>query len=113
MFYSCMIISLLTFLIILILTMISKKMKINFYKSSPFECGFMNMSSPRKSFSINFFFIAIMFLIFDTEISIILPFMYMKMLKMNECILSFILIMLTISLGLYMEWNQGLIEWKF
>nr|QTC32050.1 NADH dehydrogenase subunit 3 [Nisia fuliginosa] len=110
--FSFFVIMILTIMITNVILMISKKNKINMYKSSAFECGFMNLSSPRKSFSIQFFMISIIFLIFDTEISIMLPMTYMKIMKFNEWMYSSISIMFIITLGLYTEWNQGLIEWK-
>lgn len=42
-------------------------------KVSVYECGFDPFHSPGKPFSIRFFLIAILFLIFDLEISYLFP----------------------------------------
>lgn len=42
-------------------------------KSSIYECGFNPFQSPGQPFSIRFFLIALLFLIFDLEISFLFP----------------------------------------
>nr|UAT98545.1 NADH dehydrogenase subunit 3 [Neoalcathous huangshanana] len=92
--------------------MISKKSKFSREKNSPFECGFSKMSSSRKSFSIHFFLIATIFLIFDIEISMIMPMFSTKMVKMNEWMISSSITILILMLGLMHEWKSGMLEWS-
>nr|YP_009327760.1 NADH dehydrogenase subunit 3 [Asymmetricata circumdata]APB92611.1 NADH dehydrogenase subunit 3 [Asymmetricata circumdata] len=108
--------SLLTFsvvLIIMILTSIlSKKPILDREKCSPFECGFDPKSSARMPFSLQFFLIAVIFLIFDIEITLLLPLIItMKITKIwSFSIISSIFIFILI-MGLYHEWNQGALNW--
>merc|ERR1712092_40608 len=50
--------------------------KINFYeeKMGPFECGFTPIFNARLPFSIRFFLISLVFLVFDVELVILFPF---------------------------------------
>nr|BAM45513.1 NADH dehydrogenase subunit 3 [Andricus pseudoflos] len=76
-------------------------------KLTSFECGFDNISLLRLPFSVHFFMIGIIFLIFDVEISLIFPIIkflnLMNFYKKN----IFLIIMLILILGLYYEWKQG------
>nr|QZK21707.1 NADH dehydrogenase subunit 3 [Amitermes sp. QLD_009] len=99
--------------IMILATLISKKMNEDREKSSPFECGFDPKNSARLPFSSRFFLIAVIFMIFDVEIALLLP-MPITMLTSN--IKSWLIIssvFLTILIiGLYHEWNQGSLEWS-
>nr|AZZ89107.1 NADH dehydrogenase subunit 3 [Paracatonidia sp. SX-2018] len=95
----------------LLTSTISKKTKTNREKSTPFECGFSPLSSPRNSFSTHFFLMAMMFLIFDIEISLILPMYSTNMIKLNEWIVTSTIVMLILMYGLYHEWLNKMLEW--
>ncbi|EFN76753.1 hypothetical protein EAI_04502, partial [Harpegnathos saltator] len=50
-----------------------KKIFKNREKNSSYECGFESISFSRFPFRIQFFLISLIFLIFDTEISLLIP----------------------------------------
>nr|YP_009093645.1 NADH dehydrogenase subunit 3 [Plutella xylostella]AEH05037.1 NADH dehydrogenase subunit 3 [Plutella xylostella]AIS35857.1 NADH dehydrogenase subunit 3 [Plutella xylostella] len=91
---------------------LSKKSNLDREKCSPFECGFDPKSSARIPFSLHFFLITVIFLIFDVEIALIFP--MIKTFKLVNFFLwvkiSFFFIIILL-LGLYHEWNQNMIEW--
>lgn len=80
-------------------------------KNSPFECGFDPFSLSRIPFSLKFFFIGIVFLIFDVEIVVILPLPLMSITKRLTFMFSFIFINLLILLGLLYEFKYTMLDW--
>nr|YP_009944089.1 NADH dehydrogenase subunit 3 [Formicarius rufipectus]QOD95933.1 NADH dehydrogenase subunit 3 [Formicarius rufipectus] len=81
-------------------------------KLSPYECGFDPLGSARLPFSIRFFLVAILFLLFDLEIALLLPLPWATQLQypiLTLAMTSTIIILLT--LGLVYEWLQGGLEW--
>nr|YP_009355835.1 NADH dehydrogenase subunit 3 [Macropodus chinensis]BAX09209.1 NADH dehydrogenase subunit 3 [Macropodus chinensis] len=88
------------------------QMNPDYEKLSPYECGFDPLGTARLPFSLRFFLVAILFLLFDLEIALLLPLPWGDQL-MSPLITfmwaSAILILLT--LGLIYEWIQGGLEW--
>nr|ANU83261.1 NADH dehydrogenase subunit 3 [Loxoblemmus equestris] len=109
---STTVIMLLTLIILILSLLLSKKSILDREKNSPFECGFDPKSSARLPFSLRFFLIAVIFLIFDVEIALIMPAMIIQNSSNSYTwtitMTFFILILL---LGLYHEWNQGALQW--
>lgn len=106
------IILLLTTTIILIASLISKKRNKDREKASPFECGFDPNESARLPFSLRFFLIAVIFLIFDVEITLLLPVIsILAFSKLSTWILTTFIFLIILLIGLYFEWNQGVLNW--
>ena len=81
-------------------------------KVSVYECGFDPFHIPGKPFSIRFFLIAVLFLIFDLEISYLFPwsnFSALINLKGQHLVQLFITIL---TVGLIYEWLRGGLEWE-
>nr|YP_009688041.1 NADH dehydrogenase subunit 3 [Arnoglossus tenuis]AKA95096.1 NADH dehydrogenase subunit 3 [Arnoglossus tenuis] len=81
-------------------------------KLSPYECGFDPIGSARLPFSLRFFLVAILFLLFDLEIALLLPLPWGDQLTSPTTTFSWtagVLVLLT--LGLVYEWVQGGLEW--
>nr|ASY98333.1 NADH dehydrogenase subunit 3 [Deroplatys lobata] len=107
-----LIIIIMTTTIMMITNILSKKNLDDREKNSPFECGFDPISSSRIPFSLRFFLIAIIFLIFDVEIALILPMIIIPF-KSNlmTWVTTSMMFVLILLIGLFHEWNQGSLEW--
>jgi len=79
-------------------------------KNLSFECGINILSSSRSPFSLRFFLLIVIFIIFDVEIALILaiPILYTSSILLNM-ITIFILILL---IGTIYEWYEGSLIWK-
>nr|YP_010010499.1 NADH dehydrogenase subunit 3 [Sycanus croceovittatus]QOH97847.1 NADH dehydrogenase subunit 3 [Sycanus croceovittatus] len=109
---SVILVTIISIGLILVCSIISKKSILDREKMSPFECGFDPKSSSRMPFSIQFFLLAVLFLIFDIEIVIILPMIIvMKSSVMKIWFLTVSLFIMILLFGLYHEWNNGVLEW--
>nr|YP_009472993.1 NADH dehydrogenase subunit 3 [Scaphiopus holbrookii]ASV64479.1 NADH dehydrogenase subunit 3 [Scaphiopus holbrookii] len=81
-------------------------------KLSPYECGFDPLGSARLPFSMRFFLVAILFLLFDLEIALLLPTPWaIQLYSPSTTILWASLILVLLTLGLIYEWIQGGLEW--
>nr|YP_010140058.1 NADH dehydrogenase subunit 3 [Kalasha nativa]QQK57713.1 NADH dehydrogenase subunit 3 [Kalasha nativa] len=91
---------------------ISKKTTLNNQKSSPFECGFNPMADKRMPFSIHFFLIAVIFLIFDVEVIIIIPsLLTMKYAMIMNWMITSISFVTILMMGTIHEWKNGMLNW--
>nr|QVL29050.1 NADH dehydrogenase subunit 3 [Tripetaloceroides tonkinensis] len=105
-------ISAITMATMMMSTMLSKKTITDQQKSSPFECGFNPQSKGRLPFSIQFFFISMLFLIFDIEITLIIP--LIPIMTSSSLLIwwtSSAMFMMILLSGLYYEWNLGALKW--
>nr|QHN51653.1 NADH dehydrogenase subunit 3 [Eutrigla gurnardus] len=81
-------------------------------KLSPYECGFDPLGSARLPFSLRFFLVAILFLLFDLEIALLLPLPWGD--QLASPLLTFLwatAVLVLLTLGLIYEWTQGGLEW--
>nr|YP_009643434.1 NADH dehydrogenase subunit 3 [Melamphaus rubrocinctus]APO08865.1 NADH dehydrogenase subunit 3 [Melamphaus rubrocinctus] len=103
-----------TLALMMMCTIISKTMKNDREKSSPFECGFDPKATARMPFSLQFFLIAVLFLIFDIEMVIILPMVItMKPSNNYSWMITVMTFMTVLLMGLYYEWKMGMLEWAY
>nr|YP_009311314.1 NADH dehydrogenase subunit 3 [Barboides gracilis]BAV70087.1 NADH dehydrogenase subunit 3 [Barboides gracilis] len=106
---------LITTLLSLVLAIVSfwlPQMNPDAEKLSPYECGFDPLGSARLPFSLRFFLVAILFLLFDLEIALLLPLPWGDQLP-NPIITFFwvMTVLILLTLGLIYEWIQGGLEW--
>nr|YP_001054733.1 NADH dehydrogenase subunit 3 [Labracinus cyclophthalmus]BAF46786.1 NADH dehydrogenase subunit 3 [Labracinus cyclophthalmus]BBU25872.1 NADH dehydrogenase subunit 3 [Labracinus cyclophthalmus] len=81
-------------------------------KLSPYECGFDPLGTARLPFSMRFFLVAILFLLFDLEIALLLPLPWADQLPSPLTTFTWAsTVLLLLTLGLIYEWLQGGLEW--
>jgi len=86
--------------------------KLDQEKISAYECGFNPFDDARSTFDVRFYLVAILFLIFDLEISFLFPW--------SICLnsISFfgfwvmILFLIILTIGFIFEWYKGALEWE-
>nr|YP_009867065.1 NADH dehydrogenase subunit 3 [Zeugodacus proprediaphora]YP_010310502.1 NADH dehydrogenase subunit 3 [Zeugodacus scutellaris]YP_010508522.1 NADH dehydrogenase subunit 3 [Zeugodacus mukiae]QKG04014.1 NADH dehydrogenase subunit 3 [Zeugodacus proprediaphora]UMY76037.1 NADH dehydrogenase subunit 3 [Zeugodacus scutellaris]UXG57122.1 NADH dehydrogenase subunit 3 [Zeugodacus mukiae]WCB98443.1 NADH dehydrogenase subunit 3 [Zeugodacus scutellaris] len=107
------ILMIITSVVMILASVLSKKALTDREKCSPFECGFDPKSSSRLPFSLRFFLITIIFLIFDVEIALILP--MILIIPISDILvwtMTSIIFIIILIIGLYHEWNQGMLNWS-
>ncbi|YP_009687363.1 NADH dehydrogenase subunit 3 (mitochondrion) [Pyxicephalus adspersus] len=81
-------------------------------KLSPYECGFDPLGSARLPYSMRFFLVAILFLLFDLEIALLLPTPWAVQLPSPALTMLWATLILSLlTFGLLYEWLQGGLEW--
>jgi len=81
-------------------------------KSSPYECGFEAFEDTRSQFDVRFYLVAILFIIFDLEITYFIPWA----LVLDELgaygLLAMIVFVLELVIGFIYLWKKGALEWE-
>ena len=80
-------------------------------KISAYEWGFNPFSDARNKFDVKFYLVAILFIIFDLEVSFLFPWVVTlyKYPLFSFWVMFVFLIILTI--GFVYEWRKGALEW--
>nr|WLN31319.1 NADH dehydrogenase subunit 3 [Vorticeros sp. n. MW-2019] len=81
-------------------------------KSNTFECGFDTKDTSRQPFSLRFFLIIIIFLVFDIELCMLLNFPIIFSWNYINSRLFFLLILGVLFFGVVEEWRRGFLYWK-
>nr|YP_003345106.1 NADH dehydrogenase subunit 3 [Cyema atrum]BAI53529.1 NADH dehydrogenase subunit 3 [Cyema atrum] len=81
-------------------------------KLSPYECGFDPIGSARLPFSMHFFMVGILVMLFDLEIALLLPLPWgIQSPDVMHVFLLASTIIVLLTVGLVYEWVQGGLEW--
>nr|YP_010254937.1 NADH dehydrogenase subunit 3 [Venerupis aspera]YP_010455421.1 NADH dehydrogenase subunit 3 [Ruditapes variegatus]QUA05876.1 NADH dehydrogenase subunit 3 [Venerupis aspera]UUA63026.1 NADH dehydrogenase subunit 3 [Ruditapes variegatus] len=95
---------------------VSQKWRFEGAKLTSFECGFDSMSSSRMPFSLRFFLLALLFLVFDLEMILLFPYILSVMsccAKMSAAgkVWGFVFLLILVG-GLMHELNEGTLDWN-
>nr|UEP15874.1 NADH dehydrogenase subunit 3 [Thrips setosus] len=102
-----------TLVLLFISLLVSKKSLKMREKMIPFECGFNFFNFARLPFSMQFFLIAIIFIIFDVEIILIVP-LIPSLFKSNifKWTATSMVFLIILIVGILVEWKEKTFEWK-
>lgn len=80
-------------------------------KAAAFECGMEPIGQPRTQFSIKFYVLAMLFIIFDIETAFLYP--WAVLFRQLEIIglIEACLFLLVLTIGLLYAWKRGALEW--
>lgn len=80
---------------------------------SAYECGFEHVSYSRLPFSFRYFFLTLIFLIFDIEVVFLLflPRSLFVTIRVFPVLLYSFLFIVVLTLRLVYEWKDGRLEW--
>lgn len=80
-------------------------------KLAPYESGVLPLGSTRERFSVKFYVVAILFIVFDLETVLLIPWsVAMRALGWGGfAAISIFLVVLTV--GLIYEWKKGALQW--
>ena len=99
-------------IIIIAIPFIINKMRPDSQKNSTYECGFVGSPKIRHKFEIQFYLVAILFIIFDLEIAFLFPWaVSLKNIGVFGFVSMFIFLAL-LTIGFIYEWKKGALDWK-
>ena len=80
-------------------------------KLSAYECGFNAFDDARMKFDVRFYLVAILFIIFDLEVSFLFPWVLVSGAIGWFGYCSVMLFLAVLTVGFIYEWNKGALEW--
>ena len=76
-----------------------------------YECGFNSFSDSRDPFDIKFYLVAVLFLIFDLEVSFLFPLSTVIFSLNIISILAILFFIIILTIGFVYEWKKGGLGW--
>lgn len=81
-------------------------------KISIYECGFDPFTDSRQKFEVRFFLVAILFIIFDLEISFLFPWTVVLYNLTTLAYWTMFIFLTILTVGLIYEWMKGGLDWE-
>jgi len=80
-------------------------------KLSPYECGMVPVGTARERFSVKFYLVAMLFIIFDMEIVFLYPWAVVFQQLRLFGLLAMGTFLLVLLVGYFYVWKKGGLEW--
>lgn len=85
----------------------------NKVKDTPYECGIPPAGAARERFSVKFYLVAMLFILFDVEAIFLYPWAVVyRELKLFAFVEMLIFIALVLA-GLFYVWGKGVLDWAY
>jgi len=87
-------------------------------KTSTYECGFEAFDDARMKFDVQFYLVAILFIIFDLEVAFLFPWavtLFAEDATREFSVVSFwsmFAFLFVLTVGFVYEWKKGALEWR-
>src|SRR5665213_4460284 len=89
---------------------IGRKLK-NKVKDMPYECGIAPTGDAQQRFSVKFYLVAMLFILFDIEAIFLYPWVVVyKQLKMFAFVEMLVFVILILA-GFFFIWKKGVLDW--
>jgi NADH-quinone oxidoreductase subunit A len=98
--------------IILGLSYLVANQQADYEKLSAYECGFDPFQDARLNFEVRFYLVAILFIIFDLEVSFLFPWAVTLDKITFMGFWTMIVFLLILTIGFVYEWWKGALEWE-
>lgn len=98
-------------LILLLLAFFFSARSYDIEKNSPYECGFNPFEDAREPFEIQFYLVAILFIIFDLEISFLFPWVIVFKFVGVFAFTIVLIFLFVLTLGFIYELFKGALQW--
>lgn len=97
---------------VLLIPFLLNKLRPDPEKNSPYECGFEGEGPVRNEFEVQFYLVAILFIIFDLEVAFLFPWA-VSLGKIGVIGFWSMMVFLTVlTAGFVYEWKRGALEWR-
>ncbi len=99
-------------LVVMAIPFIINKMRPDAEKNSQYECGFESEGRVRSEFDVQFYLVAILFIIFDFEVAFLFPWAVSLGTIGVFGFWSMMVFLIMLTVGFIYEWKRGALEWK-
>ncbi len=102
--------------VIILLSWIIGQRKPNRAKLSPYECGMTPIGDARERFSVKFYMVAMLFILFDVEAVFLYPWAVIlkDLKKVGQGLFGFVEMLVYIAIvlvGFFYIWKKGALDW--
>jgi NADH-quinone oxidoreductase subunit A len=84
---------------------------LNKIKTSTYECGLEPIGTARQRFSVKFYLVAMLFILFDIEVAYLYPWACLYRELGLFGLVEMMVFVLILTIGLMYAWRKGALEW--